>query len=309
MMSEQRAKHSGCNREGFIVVAALWILGALAALASIYSIYVASAASSIAVNDDSIRAEALVSASLELTAYQVTAVRREDRPSSGRFAFRMNGANVSVDFCSEAARVDLNKASKALLAGLFSALGARPDDAEQYSDRVIGWRSAPVSGSQNKEESLYQAAGLNYGPRAAPFVHVGELTLVLGLPADMVERAMPYITVYSGRPEINAHDAPPEIIAALPGMTPERLNMVLNDRQLLAEKSSLTQLGLGPAEATTEGSKAMRVTVRMTFDSGRKIVSEAVILIDGRSEPYRVLSWQSDAEAQRTVRNVPGAGP
>lgn len=307
-MSERRSQHSGRNREGFIVVAALWILGALAALASIYLIYVANAASSIAVNDDAIRAEVLVSASLELTAYQMTAVRREDRPSSGRFAFRMNGANVSVDFCSEAARVDLNKASKALLAGLFSVLGAYPDDAEQYADRIIGWRSAPPSGSQDKEEALYQAAGLNYGPRGAPFVHVGELALVLGLPPAMVERAMPYITVYSGRSEINVHDAAPEIIAALPGMTPERLNAVLNDRQLLTEKSSLTQLGLAPAEATVEGSKAMRITVRMAFDSGRKIVSEAVILIDGRDEPYRVLSWQSDAEAQRTVRNAPGAG-
>src|SRR5438874_9242215 len=111
-MFKLRGLRSCCNRDGFIVVAALWILSALAALASIYSIYVANAATSIAVNDDAIRAEALVSASLELTAYQLTAASAKERPSRGNFAFRMNGANVAVEFRSEAARVDLNKASK-----------------------------------------------------------------------------------------------------------------------------------------------------------------------------------------------------
>jgi general secretion pathway protein K len=302
MMAKRRRQGSCDNRDGFIVVAALWILSALAALASVYSIYVANAAISVALNDDSIRAEALVSASLELTAYQLTASAAKDRPSRGAFAFRMNGANVAVEFRSEAARVDLNKASKALLAGLFGALGAHPDDAEQYADRIVGWRSAPPSGSQNKEESQYQAAGLNYGPRGAPFAHVGELALVLGLPPAMVDRAIPYVTVYSGRSEVNVRDAAPEVIAALPGMTPERLNMVLNDRQSLSAQSSLALLGPAQAEATTEGSKATRVAVRMAFDNGRTIFSEAVILVDGRNEPYRVLSWQDDADAQPSLQ-------
>lgn len=297
--------HDSRSRRGFIVVAALWILAALAALASIYSIYVANAATAVAVNDDTIRAEALVSSSLELTAYQVTAARPENRPSSGHFAFRMNGADVSVNFCSEAARVDLNKASKALLAGLFSALGAHPDDAEQYAERIIGWRSPPSPGAQDKEESFYTAAGLNYGPRGAPFAHAGELALVLGLPPAMVERAMRYVTVYSGRAEVNIRDAAPEIIAALPGMTPERLNSVLNERSSLTDKSSLALLGPAQTQATADASKAVRVTVRMRFDSGRSIASEAVIFIDGRDEPYRVLSWQNEADAQ--IQTIAGA--
>jgi general secretion pathway protein K len=114
-MSVRRSRHSWGGHDGFIVVAALWILSALAALASVYSIYVANVATSVTVNDDVIRAEALLSASLDLTAYRVTAAPREDKPTRGRFAFRMNGADVSVEFCSEAARVNLNKASKALI--------------------------------------------------------------------------------------------------------------------------------------------------------------------------------------------------
>ncbi len=302
MRPERRQKEFTHDRDGFIVVAALWILGALAALASIYSIYVANAATSVAVNDDALRAEAVVTAALELTAYQVTGAPPKERPSRGRFAIRMNAANATVEFCSEAARVDLNKASKDLLAGLFRALGAGSNDAEDYADRVIGWRSPPPTDSQDPEESLYRAAGLNYGPRGAPFTHAAELALVVGVPPAMTERAMAYVTVYSGRPEINVRDAAPEVIAALPGITPEQLNALLSDRQSLMDQSSSTALGATQTMATTEGSKAVRVTVSMMFDSGRAISAEAVILIDGRDEPYRVLAWRNDADMQPLVR-------
>jgi general secretion pathway protein K len=284
--------------DGFILVAVLWILGALAALASIYAGYVANTALAVAVNDDAIQAEAFRSAAVELAAARLLAAPAESRPTRGAFNLRLGRANIGVEFCSEAARIDLNMASKELLAGLFAALGAHPDDAAQYADRIIGWRTAPSSGSQDKEDSLYRAAGLDYGPRGGPFAHVNELALVLGLPPGMVERAMRYVTVYSGRAEINVLDAAPEVIAALPGMSPERLNAVLGGRASLAAGSASTLLGPAQGDVTTEGSKATRVTVRLDFDNGRRIVSEAVILVGRGDEPFRVLSWQDGIDAQ-----------
>lgn len=291
MMCHLLYQRSSRTRDGFIMVATLWILTALAVLASVYSIYIANTASFIAVNDDNIRAEALILASLELTAYQVIAAPAKIRSSRGQFGFYMNGAKVEVEFCSEAARVDLNKASRELLAGLFTALGSDPVDAEQYTDKIIGWRSPPPSGALDKEETLYRAAGLAHGPRGAPFAHVGELALVLGIPAAVAERAIPFVTVYSGRSSINIYDAAPEVIAALPVMSAEWVKTVLNDRQSLMKQPA-------PAEVTTESSKAFRVAVRMAFDSGRRIMSEAVILVDGHDEPYRVLSWQANSDVQ-----------
>src|SRR5262245_45193983 len=94
--------------EGFILVAVLWIVGALATLATAYSIYVANTAIAVAVNDDAVQIEGLVSAGIELAAYQLLAVKGEDRPTRGEFAFRLGRANVVVEFCSEAARIDLN---------------------------------------------------------------------------------------------------------------------------------------------------------------------------------------------------------
>ena len=110
--------------DGFIIVAVLWILGALATLVSIYAVYVVDTAGIFGAFDDRLRAEQLVSAALELTAYRL---RADPRPSYGRFEFRMGQANVAAEFRSETARIDLNAAPKDLIIGLLAELGVPRD--------------------------------------------------------------------------------------------------------------------------------------------------------------------------------------
>jgi general secretion pathway protein K len=298
--------HRPSARDGFIVVAALWILAALATLALVYSAYVAQSAIALRVNDDAVRTETLITSSLELVAYQLSSPVAERRPTHGVFRFRSGGADAAVEFLSEAARIDLNVAPRGLIAGLFAVLGAPASAAEQYADRVIGWRTPPKPNAQdNDEDLLYRTAGLAYSPRRSPFNHVGELWLVQGLPAVLVERALPFVTVYSGMPEINVLDAPPEVIAALPGMSPDRLNAFLGKRETLTADPQLVADALGSDQkgATTKGSDAIRVRTRITFDDLRRTTSDVVILRGGTDDPYRVLSWQSDIDVSS------GTGP
>jgi general secretion pathway protein K len=279
--------------DGFIIVAVLWILGALATLISVYAVYVIDTAAGFSVHEDRLRAQALVLAAIELTAYQLTAPV-QSRPTQGRFGFRLGSANVAVEFRSEAARIDLNTAPNELLTGLFVVLGARRDDAENYVNRIINWRTAP-SEAQDREVSAYRTAGLRYAPRGAKFPHVRELSLVLNLPTRLIEGALPFVTVYSGRSTINVLDAAPEVIAALPGMTRDRLNTVLAQRQAAPGNGQALLSLLGPAQefATIEGGNASRVTIRVAFDNGRQIASEVVILIlEEGDQPFSVLSWR-----------------
>jgi general secretion pathway protein K len=283
--------------DGFIVVAVLWILGALATLASIYAVYVINTATSMSVNDDRLQAEGLVTAALELTAYRITSADADTRPSQDAFAFRLGRANVTVEFKSEGGRIDLNSAPKELLAGLFAGLGAKYSDGEFYADRISGWRSPQDPDKPNEEASAYRTAGLSYAPRQAPFAHAGELSLVLGLPPFLVERAMPFVTVYSGHAEINVLAAAPEVVAAIPGMTPDRLYAVLAQRGRGPQAAQFIQNLLGPDQAgvTTEPGRTDRVTIRIDFDNRRRVQAEAVIMvIDDAGEPFRVLSWRDD---------------
>jgi general secretion pathway protein K len=283
--------------DGFIVVAVLWILGALSLFVSMYAVYVINSATAFAVYDDHLRAEALVSAAVELTDYQLQTGAAQSRPTRGRFSFHLDQADVAVEFRSEAARIDLNAAPKQILAGLFRVLGARADDAELYSDRVVGWRTAPSTG-QDSEGSAYRMMRLGYQPRGAKFPHASELALVRDLPTALVERALPFVTVYSGRPQINILDASPEVIAALPGMTGDSLNAFLAQRQT-SPKNAETLLPLlkdARQYATTEGSNAVRVRVWIAFDDGHKESSEVVILaFDQGDQPYAVLSWRDES--------------
>jgi general secretion pathway protein K len=296
-----RGRHAalspGRNRDGFIVVAVLWMLGALATLASIYAVYVINTATAMGVNDQRVQAEGLMTAALELTTYRLTATDADNRPSRGEFAFRLGRAAVAVDFRSEAGRIDLNSAPKELLAGLFAGLGAKYSNAEYYAERVIGWRTAQDPDQRNEEASAYRTAGLAYGPRQGPFGHVGELALVLGLPPFLVERALPFVTVFSGRAEINIVAAAPEVVAAVPGMTPDRLYAVLSQVGRGPQNAQFLQRLVGDQSGITiEAGKTARVAVRMDFDIGHRVRGEAVILLgtSEAGEPFRVLSWRDD---------------
>jgi general secretion pathway protein K len=287
----------GNEERGFIIVPVLWILLTLASLAGILSVYLANTAVALSLNDDRLRSAALVSAGLELTAYELSIAAKPLRPPTGSFSFRLDHALVSVAFRSESTRIDLNLASKEMLANFFGVLGAQPPDAARYADRIVGWRT-PSDDTLDGENSRYRAAGARYSPRGAPFANVDELWLVLGLPPALVERAMQFATVFSGRREINVLDAAPEVVASLPDMTPALLEMFLKQRPNLPRdiKSIADVLGPAQAEATVEGSDAVRVRTTIAFDNGRQAATEAVILLGAGDDPYRVLSWRDDAE-------------
>jgi general secretion pathway protein K len=289
------------RQNGFVIIAVLWILGAISALVSIYTVYVINTTGGFTVHDRRLRAEALVKAAIELMAYRHFAAQTQPRPTRGQFSFQLGQADVAVKFQAEAARIDLNAAPKQMLTGLFLALGDNRERAETYSDRIIAWRTAPTN-TRDSEELAYRAAGLDYQPRRAKFPHESELSLVRGLPSSVVERMLPFVTVYSGRPQINILDAAPEVIAALPGMTPDRLAAVLKQRMILAGNGEVLGALLGTAQqwSTTDGGNTFRVTVSITFDGSHSATSEAIILIfETGNQPYAILSWRYENTESR----------
>jgi general secretion pathway protein K len=285
------------NARGFIVVAVLWILAALSALVLIYLTYVTNTAVVVAGSTDRVQAEALVTAGVELAAYQLTGLNEEARPTSGTFNARVGAGKISVTFRSEAARVDLNAAPKGLLTGLIIGLGASPSNAAGYADRILAWRMPTEGGDDDPENSFYRTSGAPYTPRHAPFPAPEELWLVRGIPPLVVERMLPFVTVFSNLASVNILDAAPQVVAALPGMTPENLQAVLSQRgdPTLDPRSLLAMAG--GEGATLAGSKAYRMTVDVEFGSGRRSAAEVVVLLlDSGDDPYRVLSWRNASD-------------
>jgi general secretion pathway protein K len=292
---------SSCDRRnarGFIVVAVLWILAALSALVLIYLTYVTNTAVVVAASSDRVQVDALVTAGVELAAYQLTAVKQDARPTSGTFDARIGTARVAVTFRSEAARIDLNSASRDLLAGLIAGAGVDPVVAAGYADHILAWRASTELADSDPENSFYRTSGVTYIPRHAPFPATEELWLVRGIPPLVVERMLPFVTVFSNLASINILDAAPQVVAALPGMTPENLQEVLAQRADPAlDPQSLLGMTGNSDLATLAGSGAYRINVDVVFDSGRRAAAEAVILLlEEGDEPYRVLSWRNASD-------------
>jgi general secretion pathway protein K len=318
------------SERGFILVAVLWILSALAVLSAVYSIYVSDAAVAAHVTDDGVNAEAAVRAGVELAAYEVTAASESpapaqsaaaqgssapaqpaaappqlaasadsSRPAQGGFAFRLGRSRIKVSFIAEGARIDLNAAPKPVLVGLFQAIGAKSDDAATFADRIVGWRKKADGEGQDAEAAIYKSGGYSYGPREAPFQDTLELTLVAGIPKYIVERVLPLVTVYSGQAQVDVRVASPEVLAALPGMTPDMLKQVLAQRaQEKPDPQSLIKLlGTASTNASVTSSKATRVLVNVRLGNGRDVFAEVVIVtLQNDDEPYRVLSWRDDID-------------
>jgi len=282
------------DQRGFIIVAVLWILAALATLALIYSMYAREAALNFVGHDERLQAEALAESGVELAAYQLTA-QANLQPLQGHFSFRQGTAAVSVKFRCENSLIDLNFAPEQVLSGLLIGVGVQPDDAVAYADRIIAWRTPLPAGTNDAEAAIYEATGKSYGPRHGPFQDPNELGLVAGLPAALVDRVLPYVTVYSGRPEVNVLAAPPQVLAALPGLTPDRLQLLVNLRANAPQDVMRAQLGMTQSYITLDPSRANRVTVDVQLHSGHHIRTQATIFILPRdTEPYRVLSWRND---------------
>jgi general secretion pathway protein K len=297
-----------CSERGFVIVAVLWILMALSALAVIFSLYLSGSARALSVNDTALQAEALVSASLELTTYQLLLSGDDARPSQGSFHFRMDDADVVVDFKSESARIDLNFAPKDLLANLFAGLGASEATAQEDADRIIGWRTRPAPGAVNDEEALYGAAGLGYSPRQSLFTHVNELALVVGLAPALVERALPFVTIFNGSSSVDPRIAAPEVVAALPAKT--SANDAVSGPSVPSapppnvDSSNANQPAPALGNATVAKSAFYRIETTIKFNDGRRTSSEVVIALGDKDkdDPYRVLSWQDDVEPRAAPR-------
>jgi general secretion pathway protein K len=289
-------------QRGFVIVAVLWILVALSSLAMIFSVYLSVSAHALAVGDTALQTEALVQASLELTAYQLT-LAGEKLPSRGSFHFRMDDADVNVRFLSEAARIDLNFAPGELLAGLFAVLGASKAAAKDDADRILGWRTRTVPGSGNDEEARYVAAGLDYSPRQSGFVHANEIALVAGLPPALVERALPFVTVFNGSSDVDAAIAAPEVRAALPRKDANGPGDTFGDRRPGSPGDGAA--GASPpapaGEAAAAKSRCFRIETTVQFGSGRRTSSEVVIALGDKIEPYRIVSWQDDVEPRNVL--------
>lgn len=200
--------------------------------------------------------------------------------SDGRsYRFAFDGAQVEVAVRDEAGKIDLNAAGHPLLLEFFVALGENRDAASRLAGAILDWRdedslTQPAGGA---EDPSYQAAGLAWGAKDAPFETVAELEQVLGMRPALYASAAPYLTVFSGAPMPDARSADGIVLQAM-GL----------DRPRAAD----------PDAVPLAGSGTYSIDSRARLADGRRAHVSVILRLGGNGLPgsaYTPLRWQDGA--------------
>ena len=290
------------GESGFILIAVLWMLAALAALAGAYSVYATQTAASVALPEARLRAEAAIRAGVELCAYEELSWPRAARPHAGSFSTLVGDSRIDVVFHSESGRIDINAASREVIAGLFEELRAGHAGANYLADRIVAWRSKLKNQDRLREAAIYTKAGLSYQPLGAPFDNVLELALLPGMTSALLNDSLPHLTIFGAGDRIDPLAADPVVLGALPGVTAAEVNAVLAAQNGPAPDAAALAAVAGSVKGffDTDPGDFVRAQI-VTKVNDRRVSAEILLkLTESAPSPYEIVYWRDDFDEGRT---------
>jgi general secretion pathway protein K len=209
------------------------------------------------------------------------------------YAWRFDGAEVRVRVTDELGRIDLNAAPHELLAALFVAAGAEPEEATVLADAVVEFR--------NQRAESHEQDGTQRAP-VIPFTLTDGLAQVAGMPPDLLNRIAGGITVYTGLAQPRQGPASPLVLAAIEGRLVEE-----GDTPATLEAQDLGDrpAAIGETEEPAGiASGLLRIEAEAMSASGSYFAREAVVALTlGKTQPYRIRLWRRGRRVLFPVMN------
>ena len=142
------------------------------------------------------------------------------------------------------------------------------------------------------EDGDYEAAGLPWGAKDAPFAAVEEVQQVLGMNAPLYEQVAPALTVYTGSDGIDPDVAPRAVLLALPQSIAEDVDDFLASRGEAPVGSAPEYLAAGDYAARARA-KVYTIRAQAASDGGATFVREAVVQVTrDAAKPMRLHAWR-----------------
>jgi general secretion pathway protein K len=231
------------------------------------------------------------------------------------YTVQTKGGHFTVSITDETGKIDINTltdTSGIILKNLLMHLGVPGDNADTIVDSILDWKDK-TGGNLHRlhgaGDDYYMSLPNPYKPKHDDFDALEELLLVKGMTRDILygdgkkEGLIDFITINSKTNMINLNKARKEVLASVPGITPEIADAIISLRgdqqgaakiqQLLANVSPPFRSFVGFPLATT-----------FTIDaSGYKGADKrgygirATVMIEGGSN-YRYLYYKSPAEVR-----------
>jgi general secretion pathway protein K len=247
-----QANRETSGREGFALLAVLWVITGIAVL-GLAALFVARSTVATAMNRaDTVRAfwraedclarvrvlvgEVLAGRAVDAYGYEISWAQLDQVIPSAHLVDVMD---CQVEVHPVGATLNVNEADGEMLRAVFLALGASPERADSLVDAVLDWRDADsVPRPFGAEREWYEAQGRHL-PRNGPLADPRELRRIRGL--ESVPDLESVLGVESGR--LSLTHAPAPVLAAIPGFGPEAVQQVLELRTARHAVLDLATLG------------------------------------------------------------------
>jgi general secretion pathway protein K len=185
-----------------------------------------------------------------------------------------DGERVTVTLEEEAGKVDLNTATPAILARLFTALTFDQSMGTRIAGRIVEFRDPGGDRSKNSET---RPSSKPDNAKKTGFTTIMQLDQIDGVSPRLFRTALRFTTVRSGRPEPVGEAASPAVR--------EALNL---DQKLVGPRR-------GPPAA---GNITLRADVR-TRD-GTRFIREALVSLAENGRPFLIREWRHGDVDSRT---------
>ncbi len=293
----------GRPARGVAFVLVMWVIALLSILLGSFAVIARTEGMQSRHLFDSATARYAAEAGLNLAVYGLSKPIPEEKwMADGRsYRFTFDGAEVEISITDDSGKIDINAADPEALRNLFIGRGVEELRAGELADAIQDWRDPDdLRSLHGAELDDYEAVDLPYGPRNAPFETLSEIQQVFGMDYDTYMKIEPAITMYSGRATPSAAYAPMEALMAIPGMTPEQAQDIIDARQqlppgVLAAGGSGLMLPDGTPIMADGGGLTYSVKSRATLPNGASAVLDATIRMGGMNSagrPYVVLRWR-----------------
>jgi general secretion pathway protein K len=274
------------GRPGFALVAVLWLLLLLTTIAGLLRLDAEGDRDLAATDVAMVQARLIADAGINRALLSLADPRDtlKCRLDGTRQTVDLLDRSVEIAVSSEAAKIDLNLASPALLAALLrSKGGVAPNEADEIAGRITDWRSPLDPGTPDPAADAYRDIGRTYRPPHRPFRSTDELRLVLGMTDELQAALAGDITIFALTPSVDRQVADDDVLTALQeagdGLAASQL-----DARRAGQAAGLDR-GAAPGEA---------VTITATYRGVDLVMTRAAIirLTGDRHVPYRVLAWR-----------------
>jgi general secretion pathway protein K len=215
-----------------------------------------------------------------------------------------------VGITIESGKVDINRTPEVILRNLLDILGYEPEVVDTIADSVMDWKDADdFYRLHGAESDYYLSLPDPYEARNEPFETLEELMLVKGVTPEILygeegkKGLIDFFTVYSGTGKINLNAAPREVLMAIPGMSSEIADSLLEWREEGSTANLQALLGenykfIAPyADLAVSGNTFAVETVGYMDSEGTGYGIKAIVQVAGNNR-FQYLYYKSPAHVK-----------